>query len=154
MKILVMKNIMRYEKKCQSFVVDVVIKFTNIKTIRDFLELSLLRKCSTNNSQSRHIFEFLQSKTWCTTKELNVLMNISNLIFALIVFVKERRRALNHLMTNSKNKYHREKDFIWIEKFDVCLHDFITCWILKKHNSFDSKDLSKKKDTMQTQLTK
>ncbi len=49
MKILVMKNIMRYEKKCQSFVVDVVIKFTNIKTIRDSFELSFLRKCSTKN---------------------------------------------------------------------------------------------------------
>jgi hypothetical protein len=145
MKILVMKNIMRYEKKCQSFVVNIVIKFTNIKITRDSFELTFLRKCSTENSQSRHIFESLQSKTWCTTKELNVLMNIANLIFALIVFVKEKRRALNYLMTDSKNKYRRENDFIWIEEFDVCFHDFITCWILKKHNSFNSKDLSKKK---------
>jgi hypothetical protein len=72
-------------------------------------------------------------------------MNISNLIFALIVFIRERRRALDHLMTDSRNKYRREKDFIWVEKFEICLHDFITCWISKKHNSFDSKDLSKKK---------
>jgi hypothetical protein len=63
MKVLIMKNIMRYEKKCQSFVVDEVIKFTNIRTIRDSLELNLFRKCFTKNSQSRHIFEFLQSKT-------------------------------------------------------------------------------------------
>jgi hypothetical protein len=145
MKVFIMKNIMRYEKKCQSFVVNEVIKFINIKTIRDFLELNLLRKCSTENSQSRHIFESLQSKNWCTIKELNVFMNISNLIFALIVFIKEKRRALNHLMTNSRNKYRREKDFIWIEKFEICLHDFMTCWISKKHNSFDSKNLSKKK---------
>ncbi len=145
MKVLIMKNIMRYEKKCQSFVVDEVIKFTNIKTTRDFLELSLLRKCSTKNSQSRHIFESLQLKNWCTIKELNVFMNISNLIFVLIVFIKERRRALNHLMTDSRNKYRREKDFIWVEEFEICFHDFITCWISKKHNSFDSKDLSKKK---------
>jgi hypothetical protein len=114
MKILIMKNIMRYEKKCQSFVVNEVIKFTNIKTTRDSFKLSFLRKCFTKNSQSRHIFEFLQSKTWCTTKELNVFMNISNLIFALIVFIREKRETLNHLMTDSRNKYRREKDFIWI----------------------------------------
>ncbi len=112
MKILVMKNIMRYEKKCQFFVVDAIIKFTNIRIIRDSLELSLLRKCSTENSQSRHIFESLQSKTWYTTREMNVLVNISNLIFALIIFIREKRRALNHLMTDSRNKYRREKDFI------------------------------------------
>jgi hypothetical protein len=145
MKVFIMKNIMRYEKKCQSFVVDEVIIFTNIKTIRDSFELSLLQKCSTKNSQSRHIFESLQSKNWCTIKELNVFMNISNLIFVLIVFIKKKRRTLNHLMTDSKNKYRREKNFIWIEEFEICLHDFITCWILKKHNSFDSKNLSKKK---------
>jgi hypothetical protein len=62
MKILIMKNIMRYEKKCQSFVVNEIIKFTNIKTIQDFFELNHFRKCSTKNSQSRHICEFLQSK--------------------------------------------------------------------------------------------
>jgi hypothetical protein len=49
MKVFIMKNIMRYEKKCQSFVVDEVIKFTNIKTIWDSFELSFLRKCSTKN---------------------------------------------------------------------------------------------------------
>jgi hypothetical protein len=74
--------------------------------------LNLFRKCFTKNSQSRHIFEFLQSKTWCTTKKLNVLMNISNLISVLNVFIRERRRALNHLMTDSRNKYRREKNFI------------------------------------------
>jgi hypothetical protein len=89
--------------------------------------------------------ESLQSKNWCTIKELNVFMNISNLIFVLIVFIKKRRRALNHLMTDSRNKYRREKDFIWIKKFEICFHDFITCWISKKHNSFESKNLSKKK---------
>lgn len=70
---------------------------------------------------------------------------MSEIISALIVFVREQRQKTIDQFLTLFYKYWLKKDFLWMKNFYVSVHDFLTCWIRDEQNSSNLKKLIEKK---------
>jgi hypothetical protein len=73
-------------------------------------------------------------------------MNMSKLISALTIFIKEQRRTTNNMQELKEiDKYCRESNSSWMKNLYVNFHDFLTCWIRNKQDSSNMKNLIEEK---------
>jgi hypothetical protein len=142
LNILAMKDIMRHAQKRNT---NKDINFTHTRSSRDSLNLKLLRITSTSNNRYQRMNSSQSSIHWCLIQELNEKIQISDLIAALTVFVRENRLKRNEKSSDSRDNYRRESDSQWILNYEVCLHDSIICWVRTKHNFLDMNELVEEK---------
>jgi hypothetical protein len=146
MKILIMKNVIRYKQKQRQTLSKINIVFINTRSFRDSLKLRFLdEELIESNERERHRNSIMNSIYWCLINDLIQKMNASNLISILIAFVKKKRRTTNDHLNTIDNKYRRKKNSTWVNNFHVNIHDSLTCWVRNEHDFMNMKKLIKKK---------
>jgi hypothetical protein len=138
LSILTTKNIKRHATKKSR---DKKIKSQHTRVSRDSLNLRLIDIVSTSINQRRHKDAFEASKNWCSIEELSEIVQISNLMSASTAFVRKKRLRRTRQFFNSRDRFRRESDFIWIKNFEICPHDSLICWIRNENNSLDTEEL-------------
>ena len=83
----------------------------------------------------------LDFKLWCLVSTLNSVLNISELLDALTVFVHKCQNAIDEINITERNLNCRVKDSSDIESYHVCVHNSLKYWKRDKKNVHDLKSL-------------
>ena len=143
--ILIMKNVLRFEKIQHSNANNEIHQNFETRTIRDSIKLSFLKSMSIRQQKDRYFFRNLNSRKWCRVNDFVRRLKQSQLIFALAVFIKKQRQAIIDLMNNQHEQWRFESNFSWINDWCANLHDSLTCWIRNDHDSLNMKKKIEKK---------
>ena len=97
-------------------------------------------------------FQELKRDEWCIIHELKEQFEISDLINAATVFVKENRKKKKKCAKYNVTKINRrKKNFSWMKNFFVRVHIFVKCWIKHDQNKKNTKKL--KEETVRCSST-
>ena len=142
-----MKNVQTYKIQIAQISAMINISIMNTRSTRDLFKLKLI-----NENINRLIKERkkiwnskINSQYWYYVKKLIELLNMFELIFALIVFIKRQRSTFDKNEITSTNKYKLEKNSSWIDNFYVNVHDSIIYWFLDEKNCSNLNNLVEKK---------
>jgi hypothetical protein len=145
LNVLIMKNIIRHEKKRHMKFENNVIAI-NIRSIRDSLNLKLFDESMITIIQRRqHWDSILNFRNWCLIHELATKINTFDLISILTAFVRKKRRTTIKISSDVRKKFRREKNATWINDYYVSIHESLTCWIRSEHDYLNMKKFNEKK---------
>jgi hypothetical protein len=145
LNVLIMKNIIRHEKKRHMRFENNVIAI-NTRSIRDSLNLKFFNESMITIIQRRQRWNsILNSRNWCLIHELATRINAFDLISILTAFVREKRRATIEISSDVRKKFRRKKNVTWINDYYVNIHESLTCWIRSEHDYLNIKKLNEKK---------
>ena len=83
----------------------------------------------------------LDLKLWYLVSTLDSVLNISELLDTLMIFVCKCQNAINEINIRERNLNCRVKDSSDIESYHVCVHNSLKCWKRDKKNVHDLKSL-------------
>ena len=145
--VLIMKNVQTYRVRVAQVFAMMNISIMNTRFTRDLLELKLINENINQLMKERKKIwnSKMNSQYWCYIKKLIELLNMSEVILVLIVFIKEQCSTFDKNEINSTNRYKLERNSSWIDNFYVDVHDSITCWFLNEKNCSNLNKLVEKK---------
>jgi hypothetical protein len=130
--VLTLKNIFLYNAfiwEREHISLQNIIKIKITRSFRDYLDLIELDVYD-NIQKTNEIWNSIKSsRQWCLISDLTKWMSMSNIIFALTIFIRKQHRATNNVQEMSVNdKYRCESNSSWMKNLYVSIHDFLTCW--------------------------
>ncbi|MCJ1470749.1 hypothetical protein MMC07_009396 [Pseudocyphellaria aurata] len=109
------------------------IQAINTQPTRDPLKLSFYGTIEQTDKRQK------EARQWCKARDLAKLIDLPEFIPALAVFIKQQYRAAGNKSPTSRDKYLRERDPSWVERWDnIPWHwrqDYV--WVQEHENEAD-----------------